>query len=431
MNANVHDGRDNVGKNPVMTRSALRLAFLNVGHAYDHLFMLLYATVVLALEDVFDMNYGELIALSFPGFLAFAVGALPAGWLGDRWDRTKLMAVFFLGIGGASILTGLAQSPWQIAAALTLVGLFGSIYHPVGIAMVVEGREKVGKVLGINGVFGNLGVAGAAIIAGLFTQTLGWRAAFVIPGAVAMATGVAYILVMRGETATAGRAPSQAAARTSGAPFFLKALLILAVASLFGGLIFNVTTVALPKVFDERLAGMATTTLGVGSLASIVFAVAAFAQIVVGFLIDRYPIKPVFVIVVAAQLPLMLMAATAHDAAMLGAALIMMALVFGEIPIHDALIARYTTNAWRSRIYAIKYVITLGVSALAVPLISFTHESAGGFTTLFVLMAAFVVIILAAVAFLPVTGRSSEAAPAAATEGTSDARVELSQSAID
>lgn len=407
-----------------MTRGAIRLAFLNVGHVYDHLFMLLYATVVLALEDVFGMTYGELIALSFPGFLTFALGALPAGWLGDCWDRRKLMAVFFLGIGGASILTGLAQAPWQIAAGLALIGLFASIYHPVGIAMVVEGRKKVGKVLGINGVFGNLGVAGAAVVAGLLTQTLGWRAAFIVPGAVAVATGAAYVLATRGEGATGGRAASRGSARPAGAPFLLRALLVLAVASLFGGLVFNVTTVALPKVFDERLAGMATTTLGVGSLASAVFAAAAFAQIVVGFLIDRYPIKPVFLVVVAAQLPLMLLAAVAHDAAMLGVALIMMALVFGEIPIHDALIARFTTDAWRSRIYAVKYVITLGVSALAVPLIAFTHDSAGGLATLFALLAVFVAVILAAVAFLPAADRAGAAARTGAEGGAGRVRVE-------
>ena len=399
-----------------MSRNVLRLAFLNIGHAYDHLFMLLYATVVLALEDAFQMTYGELIALSFPGFVAFAVGALPAGWLGDRWDRTYLMAAFFLGIGGASILTGLAQSPWQIAVGLALIGLFASIYHPVGIAMVVEGRDKVGKVLGINGVFGNLGVAGAAIVAGLLTETLGWRAAFIIPGAIAAATGVAYTALVRGGKLDAARSGSKESSDSTGAPFFLKALLILAVASLFGGLIFNVTTVALPKIFDERLTGLASTTLGVGSLASVVFAVAAFSQIAVGYLIDRFPIKPVLVVVVGAQIPLMLLAAGAHDGVMLGVAVIMMALVFGEIPIHDALIARFTSDAWRSRVYAIKYVITLGVSALAIPLVSLTHRSEGGFVTLFVLMAAFVVIILTAVAFLPVARQSKSTVPAMAQE---------------
>ena len=126
--------------------------FLNIGHALDHLFLLIYPTVVLAMSAEFGRSYSELLPLALGGFIAFGAGSLPAGWLADRWSRRGMMVVFFIGIGAASILTGLAQSTWQIAAALTLVGLFGASYHPVGIAMLVSGREKVGKVLGVNGV---------------------------------------------------------------------------------------------------------------------------------------------------------------------------------------------------------------------------------------------------------------------------------------
>ncbi|MGH8650451.1 MAG: MFS transporter, partial [Burkholderiales bacterium] len=133
--------------------------FLNVGHALDHLFLLIYPTVVLAMAPEFGLAYSEMLPLALGGFIAFGAGSLPAGWLADRWSRRGMMTVFFIGIGAASIVTGLVQTPWQIAAALTLVGLFGAIYHPVGIAMLVSGREKVGRVLGVNGVFGNLGVA--------------------------------------------------------------------------------------------------------------------------------------------------------------------------------------------------------------------------------------------------------------------------------
>ncbi|MBT5037799.1 MAG: MFS transporter, partial [Rhodospirillaceae bacterium] len=118
--------------------------FLNIGHAYDHLFMLLFPTVVLGLEGTFERSYEELLALASPGFIAFAAGTLPAGWLGDRWSRSGMIAVFFIGIGASSILTGFASTPAEIAGGLTLIGIFASIYHPVGISMVVEGREKVG-----------------------------------------------------------------------------------------------------------------------------------------------------------------------------------------------------------------------------------------------------------------------------------------------
>ncbi|MCH8835582.1 MAG: MFS transporter, partial [Proteobacteria bacterium] len=166
-------------------RRLTTFAFLNLGHAYDHLFMLLYPTVVLALGDVFQASYGELLALSVYGFIAFGAGALPAGWLGDRWSRRGMMIVFFVGIGLASILTGLARSTVDIAVGLALIGLFASIYHPVGIAMVAEtDPARVGKALGVNGVFGNLGVAFAGVTAGALTDMISWRAAFIIPGVV-------------------------------------------------------------------------------------------------------------------------------------------------------------------------------------------------------------------------------------------------------
>src|SRR5579863_4680184 len=122
-----------------MTDSSARLQFWfsNLGHYYTHMFMLLYPTVVLALEKVFPLSYGELLSLSLPGFVLFGVAALPAGWLGDKWSEPGMLAVQFIGMGLAAILTGLANSPFMIGVGLSLIGLFASIYHPVGTSMIV------------------------------------------------------------------------------------------------------------------------------------------------------------------------------------------------------------------------------------------------------------------------------------------------------
>ena len=392
-----------------MSRTRIRFLFLNLGHTYDHLFMLLFATVVLALEDELGGSYGELLALSIPGFIAFAAGTLPAGWLGDRWSRSGMMALFFLGVGAASVLTGLARSRLEIAAGLTLIGLFASIYHPVGIAMVVEGRDKVGRLLGINGVFGNIGVAAAALVAGWLTDLVSWRAAFIVPGLVALATGLAYIaFIAYGRSPAPGRPVSarpRAAARRG--PLYVRVFVVIGVATLFGGLIFNIATVALPKMLDERLIRMALSTREIGSLAALIYGAAALAQVVVGVLIDRFPIKPVFVILVFAQVPVMVLAAGAHDTAMVVLSLVMLVLIFGEIPIHDTLVARYTVEAWRSRVYAVKYVISFGVSALGVPLIATLHGTSGGFAWLLLAMAGFALIIGIAALALPGARRAA------------------------
>jgi len=173
--------------------------YLNLGHTLDHLLMLIFPTVVLAMSEELGRGYAELLPLSLGGFIAFGACSLPAGWLADRWSRTGMMAAFFFGIGGASILTGFAAGPAQLAAGLTLIGVFAAIYHPVGIAMLVSNRENVGRVLGVNGVFGNVGVAFSALIAGALADLVGWRAAFIAPGAVAVALGAAFALSARRE----------------------------------------------------------------------------------------------------------------------------------------------------------------------------------------------------------------------------------------
>ena len=385
-----------------MRPGRISFLFLNVGHTYAHLFMLLYPTVVLALEAEFQRPYGELLALATPGFVAFGAGALPAGWLGDRWSRRGMMTVFFIGLGLSSILTGLARTPIEIAAGLTLIGVFASIYHPVGIAMVVGGAERVGRALGVNGVWGNRGVAAAALVAGGLTDFVGWRAAVSVPGALALLTGICHMAFARRQPADAG-AGSAAKAGAAGVTreVQIRVFGVLIVASLLGSLVFHSLTVGMPKVFDERLAGLADTTFGIGGLLSVIYAVAAFTQILVGWMIDRYPLKPVFLAVVALQAPLFLAAASLSGPAMLAGALAMMLLVFGQIPINDTLVARNTTDAWRARVYAVKFALSLGVGAGTVPMVAYIHATGGGFATLFTVLAAFAAIITLAVLFLP------------------------------
>src|SRR3972149_3526199 len=167
------------------------VVYLNLGHLVDHLLMLIFPPVVLAMSAEMGRPYAELLPLALGGFIAFGAGSIPAGWLADRWSRSGMMAVFFLGIGLASVLTGLAGSPMALAAGLTLVGVFAALYHPVGTALLVSNRPNVGRALGLNGVFGNVGVAFSALVAGALADWIHWRAAFVISGLAALAVGVA------------------------------------------------------------------------------------------------------------------------------------------------------------------------------------------------------------------------------------------------
>ena len=178
-------------------RARLAIAFSNVGHAYTHMFTILYASAVLYLPSVFGLGYGELLEMASLGLVLFGVGALPAGWLGDRWSQVGMLVIFFVGLGAGSLVTGLAPDTGTLFLGLCLIGLFASIYHPVGIAWLVACARKRGMALGINSVFGGVGSAAAPIFVGVMIDYFSWRAAFVVPGVASLLTGAALWLAWR------------------------------------------------------------------------------------------------------------------------------------------------------------------------------------------------------------------------------------------
>jgi len=397
-------------------RSQVRFLFLNMGHFLDHLFMLIFATAAaLRLTTEWGLSYAELIPYATPAFVAFGLCAIPAGWLADKWSREGMMVVFFIGIGASALLAGLANSPWQIAGTLMLIGIFAAIYHPVGLAMVVHGRTKTGVPLAINGIFGNMGVASAALLTGFLIDASGWRSAFFIPGVVAILIGVLYLWFVRtshnAAQATSGGARGKKAERaTVTRKTLVRVFGIIFFTTAIGGLVFQSTTFALPKVFDERLTDLADTATLVGWYAFVVFSVAALAQLVVGYLVDNHSIRVVFAGVAILQSVFFAIMVNLSGVAALLVAVAFMLVVFGQIPINDVLVGRMARSEWRSRAYALRYIVTFSVSASAVPMIAWVHGT-WGFSTLFVLLSAAAALIFVAVLLLPssqeVTGHQS------------------------
>jgi MFS family permease len=373
--------------------------FINLGHFLDHLAMLVFPTVVIALAREWDRPYSELLPLTLGGFIAFGAFALPAGWLADHWSRYRMMIVFFLGIGVALFLTGFAQSPWQIGLGLTVIGVFAAIYHPVGIAMLVAAPVKLGSALGWNGLWGNLGLAAAALIAGGLMDVFGWRAAFFVPGALCIAAGFAFLALVPnpGPVKKTSKSLGLQIDRRTMARIFA----ILLVATACGGVIFNSTTVAMPKVFDERLRELTQTNLGIGALVALVYTLAAFAQVAMGALIDRFEMRRLLIGVAIIQIPLLAVAANLDGWPMLLAAFAMMLAIFGQIPLNDAIVGKYVADEYRARVLAVRYVVSLGVAAIAVPLIAVLHRTEGGFRNVFLVLAALAVAMLCASAFFP------------------------------
>lgn len=411
-----------------MPRDRLHASLLNAGHFIDHLVMLVFATVAaLALTHDWGMGYAELVPYATPGFIAFGVFSMPAGWLADRWSREGMMVVFFVGIGVAAMLAGLARTPFEMAAGLFLVGVFAAIYHPVGLALIYDLASRsgvsrtggAGAAIAANGVWGNLGVGSAALITGFFIDHGGWRAAFLVPGAVSILLGIGYASLTWADIArhVARRKPAPAHASDT-LPHPERAAIRRITAIIFfttaiSGLIFQSTTFALPKVFDERLASVAPSATAIGWLAFSVFAIASLAQLVVGRMLDRHGPRPVFMTVAVMQVVFFALMPGLTGWPVVAVALAFMLGTFGQIPINDYMIGRLATPARRATVYGVRFVVTFAVLGAALPFISWVHRT-WGFDTLFRILSVCAAIVLSAAALLP--SRMPQATPAAASE---------------
>ena len=351
------------------------IAFLNWAHAIDHFVLLIYPTVVIGLEVVYQRSYSELIALSSTAFIAFGVFSLPAGWLADRWSRRNMMAAFYIGCGLSLAAAGLAPNLTTMAVAMFALGMFAAIYHPVGMAMLIEATNARGRSLAFNGVCGNLGVSLAAGISAALATWVSWRAAFYVPAVLFVLTGIVYLWVTPDDRHQAkSRVSAPAVPLTPRLAVMLFGLFI--VIALSAGLTFNVLTIALPKIVDERLS-RDLPLLFVGSIATAVLVCGALAQLTVGRLVEWVPPHVIFAIVTGLGFLGNLWAAYTSGTALLVALAIAVAAIYGQVTVNDMIMARYTADAWRGRVYAVRYFLLFISAGAAIGMISLLHETGG------------------------------------------------------
>jgi len=390
--------------------TARPVAFLlNVAHAIDHMFLLIFATAVGAIAADFGFaDWESLMPYGVGAFLLFGLGSLPAGRLGDLWGRRQMMLLFFFGMGASLLLVAVTRNAWQLAGALTLMGAFSSIYHPVGIPMLVRGAPRPGLAIGINGLAGNLGVALAAVTSGFLVQYVGWRAAFVVPAFLSIACGVVFARIAPHELAPPAHGARTPAAH--GGPPLGRIFAVMTIAACASSLLFNLSTNGNGQLLRERLAGIVEDPALLGTLLACVYVIASFAQVAIGLLIDRYPMRRVYLAVVALQAPLFIAAADAKGWTLFALQIAFMIVIFGAIPFTDAMIVRYVDDRLRSRVSGMRLFVSFGVSSTAVWALGPVVKAAG-FSTLLWSMAGIAAMTLCAVLMLPATGAPRVSAP--------------------
>jgi len=395
---------------PTTDPSPATSRLLNLAHAIDHMFLLIFATAVssIALEFGFT-RWEDLMPYSVGAAALFGFGSLPAGRLGDLWGRRNMMLVFYFGMGASALLAATVQNAWQMAAALTVLGAFSAIYHPVGIPMLVQHSKNPGLTIGFNGLIGNLGIALSAVVTGLLVKYFGWRMAFVVPGLFSIAVGVAFAMVAPQESEPPAKRTTKAA--TLPRAEMLRVIAVMIATAITSAIVFNTTTNGNQQLLTERLRGVVEDPATLGALLSLVYVVASFAQIIVGRAIDRYPLKRIFLIVVAMQAPFFALAAISDGWVMMLLQIGFMVSVFGAIPFTDAMLVRYVDDSMRSRVSGMRLTISFGFSSLAVWMLG-PAVKAAGFQTLLLVLAGVGLVTVFIVMMLPDDRQHAQAAPA-------------------
>ena len=385
-----------------MTNTSPTALLLNAGHALDHLFLLIFATAVVAIAAEWGMGWNDLMPYTMGAFVMFGLGSVPAGKLGDQWGRRAMMIVFFLGLGASGLLVAATQTPWQMAAALTLMGSFAAIYHPVGIPMLVQTASRPGFTIGLNGLAGNLGIAVAALLSGFLVKHVGWRAAFVVPSLVALGCGILFAVLVPREA----EAPAQRKSKSLDIPAatMARVFLVMTLTAVSGSMIFHFTTNGTGHLLAERFRGVVEDPATLGMLLAMVFALASLAQVAVGTLIDRFPLKRIYLPIVAMQIPLFLVAAVSEGWLLLVVAIAYMAAVFGAIPFTDAIVLRYVDDRMRSRVTGMRLAVSFTAASAAIWMLGPVVKAAG-FSAMLAVLAAVAACTTLFVSFLPARDR--------------------------
>jgi MFS family permease len=341
------------------------------------MFILVFPAITMPIIATTDMPLESVVKLSFMMYFAYGVGALPAGYLADRWEARRLliMGVYMMGLGMA--LVGFFPSPALIPVWLLIVGLGASVYHPAGLALISHTVKKRGHALGINGVFGNLGIATAPLITGVLTWLFSWQTACISIGLSSVVTGALLSRIPIDETVHPVHAK-----RGDGDSSYMKYFVILGAALVFGGLAYRGNTVLLPAYLEIKTSFFArliealpfertgsSATLGATVLTSVVFFFGIFGQLLGGKLADRRDLRYAYLGVHAAALPFLVAMAFTTDYLLAFCAAVYALFSLGMQPIENSLIAALTPAKWRSTGFAIKFILTFGVGALAVYLV--------------------------------------------------------------
>ena len=362
------------------------------GHFVSHFNMLVFPAVLLPLTGIMGMDMGAILALSFWMYLLFGVTALPWGLLADRFGSRPLLILFHLGAGICGFLAAMnVADPFVFSLCLAGVGLFSGIYHPVGLGWIAKEFENTSQGMAYNGMFGNLGLATAPILAGSVNYFWGVEAVYAVLGFVNISGLILLYLVRNGHTA---KQSSTARPQTQST---LKPFLVLLVAMMLGGVVYRATTVTLPAYFEMQNQNLYQVFLSVSGqfgspnlfatlITSLIYLIGMAGQYYGGRVGQSVDLGKGYLIFHLITIPAVLAMAVTSNMPLVVFAMIHSFFLLGMQPLENTLVARLSPPQLHSSAYGLKFILTFGVGALSVSMVSTIKESFG-FSAVYIVLA--------------------------------------------
>ena len=378
------------------------------GHLMMHMFAAFYFVIVLAIEDDWNFSYDELINLWLLGSLLVGLGSIPAGWLSDRWSRSGMLAIMFIGLGVSSILCGLSNNKFSLMINLSALGLFCSIYHPAGISWVVNTSKETGKALGFNNIFGGVGIGLGAFSSGLIIDMYNWNYAFIFPGLISIIIGIGLFLHIYQGKISFKNIISDKFNDNPEQNQLLKIAIIMLVSITCMSFVYQILQSSLPKVIDIRLAEKLDFGASqIGLIVSFIYIVSGLMNYIGGILADKYPEKNIYLIGILGQGILLFFIFSLSNYFLIIISLFIVAFNSSILPAENLLLAYFSPQKHQSLVYGIKFIVSFAIAPIALFLISTSYEATKEFSYLYLSSGILMLILFFVVFTLPSARKKS------------------------
>ena len=383
--------------------SKLTVTYAALGHLLMHMFAAFYFVIVLAIEDDWKLSYDELLNLWFLGSLLVGLGALPAGWISDRWSRSGMIAIMFIGLGISSLLCGLSGNKVSLFISLSLLGLFCAIYHPAGISWVVNTSKETGKALGFNNIFGGVGIGLGAFFAGVLIEQFNWQAAFMLPGLISLVVGLSLTYHLKSGKISLKNISSEQFKDNPEKNQMLKIAIIMLLSITCLSFVYQILQTSLPKAIDIRLTdSLDLSTSDIGYIVAAIYIVSGLMNYVGGILTDKYSEKLIYSIGIVGQGLLLLLIVSLSNYWLIAISLAIVAFNSSILPAENLLLAKFSPEKYQSLVYGIKFIVSFTVGPIALIMVSRIYDLTGEFGVLYLAFGFVMIIMFLIVLTLPV-----------------------------